>query len=212
MFKRSVIQVLMVFLIAISTALAGNQDDGITAIKTAKGIVLVCNQPGTYFTLDINGTSIKPLDNTEHLFFDVDGTILQMHTASITEFKVGGADKTTDAMSILIAHRDWEVEYFEGAFGKKLKVHSSSLKLENGIEALKWEYEMPEGVNADAKTQMFLTIVLGKYVVVLNGVVRIGNKEDEVERLLKASIESLQVMSKPISVKEMQERIRKSSN
>src|SRR5580765_458745 len=57
---------------------APQQEDGWATIKTDEGILFVWNVRGLYFSLAVKGKEIKPLDDPEHIFFSVDGRVLQI--------------------------------------------------------------------------------------------------------------------------------------
>src|SRR5882762_4999067 len=62
------------------------QEDGWTTIKTNDGELFVWNVRGLYFTLAIKGKEVKPLEDPDHVFFSVDGQVLQIQTAALNNF------------------------------------------------------------------------------------------------------------------------------
>src|SRR5882724_6688853 len=56
-------------------------DQAINTIKTGDGYLLVWNRPDLHFTLLIKGKDIKPLNDPEHVFFNVDGMVFQVQLA-----------------------------------------------------------------------------------------------------------------------------------
>lgn len=209
--KRSIIAALIVLIVVVDAG-ANRQDGGITAIKTVNGFLLVWNQPGNHFTVEVKGKAVKPLNSTEHVFFDVDGIVFQIQSVAVSEFLKSGKKPGQDLQSVLIAHKDWEAQYAESTFRKKLSVESSPQKLGDKGEALFWKYDMPEGFNQESRKQLFLTSTGGDYVVVLNGVVTDKVKEETVRQFLLDTILTLKVSSKPINVQELQEAIRRGSS
>jgi len=189
------------------------QEDGVAAIKTANGFLLVWNHPGNYFTLEIKGKEIRPLNSTEHVFLEVDGIIVQVQSVAISEFLKPDKNAGKEAQPILVAHRDWETKYIESTLlGKKISVQSSPQKLSNGREALFWKYDMPAGLNSEARKQLHLTSVLGDYVLTLNGVVTDKVKEEVVKQYLLDTVLTLKLSSKPINLQELQESIRRGAS
>src|SRR6266550_2508103 len=53
------------------------QEDGWASIQTNDGMLFVWNVRGLYFSLAVKGKEIKPLDDPDHIFFAVDGRVLQ---------------------------------------------------------------------------------------------------------------------------------------
>jgi hypothetical protein len=178
------------------------------AIKTADGYLLAWNRPDIHFTILIKGKDVKPLNDTENVFFQVDGMVFQIQLASISEFAPDAKEKKLDDKTILAAHRDWESKYAEETFGSKLKVESTSTKLSNGAEALLWQYDMPETMKVEAKKQVYLTLVSGDYVIVLNSVVTPKVSEEQARKLLQDIVATLKTSADPIDVKKLAISIR----
>jgi hypothetical protein len=192
---------------------ATQQENGINAIKTADGFVLVWNQPDIHFTLGVKGKDVRPLNSTEHVFFNVDGVVFQVQSVAISEFVKDAQKKKLNDMSILLAHRDWEWQFIESTLlGKKLNVQTVPQKLSNAGEGLLWKFEMPampKVANSSAKEQIYLTVVSGDHVILLNSVVEGAISESAAQKFLLDTISTLKVSSKPINLQDLQESIRK---
>ena len=192
---------------------ATQQENGVNAIKTADGFLLVWNQPDIHFTLGIKGKEVRPLNSTEHVFFNLDGVVFQAQCVAISEFINDAQKQKLNDMSILLAHKDWESQFIESTLlGKKLNVQTVPQKLSNGGEALLWKFEMPTMpavANSSVKEQIYLTVVTGDHVILLNTVVDEAISESTAQKFLLDTISTLKVSSKPINVQELQESIRK---
>lgn len=196
--------------IVYSTAnLSIQQEDGWVAIKTDEGVLFVWNVRGLYFTLSLNGKEIKPLNDPEHIFFSVDGMIFQIQLALIHDFAPDAKEKKLDDKSILAAHRDWESKFIEGLLGNKLKLQSFNAKLSTGGEASLWQFDMPEGMNAEAKKQIYLTVVSKDYVLLLNSVATATISEENARKFLLDTMSTVKISSTAIDVKKLSESIRK---
>ena len=68
---------------------------------------------------------------------------------------------------------------------------------------------MPDGMNSDAKTQMYLTLVTKDHVLLLNGIVSPTMEDNAVQKFLIETAATLKVSSTPIDMRELQESIRK---
>lgn len=187
------------------------QGDSWVAIKTGDGVLFVWNRPDIHFTIAVKGAEIKPLDDPEHIFFSVDGKVLQIQLALISQFARDAKEKKLDDKSLLAAHRDWESKYIEGQLGSKLQVQSSSAKLSSGADALLWQFEMPEGLNTDARKQIYLTVISKDYVLLLNSVATATIPDQMARKFLLDTIATLKISSTPIDVKELSESIRAGS-
>jgi len=185
------------------------QQDGWAALKLDEGILFVWNRPDIHFTLTVKGKEIKPLNDPDHIFFNVDDMVFQIRLASIAEFAPDAKEKKLDDKSILAAHRDWETTFLEGLLHSKLKVQVFSAKLSSGSDAALWQFDMPEGMNADAKKQVYLTVVSKPYVLLLNGVATAAVSDDVTRKYLLDTMATLKISSVPIDVKKLAESVRK---
>lgn len=187
---------------------APTQIDGWAAIKTDAGLLLVWNGRGLNFTLAIKGTEVKSLNESENPIFDVDGKVLQIQVVEIESFAPGAREKKLDDRAILAAHRDWEAKYLESLFKSKLTVQAFNLKLSNGSDASIWQFDMPESMNADAKKQVYLTIVSKDQVLLLNSVATAATSDSEARKFLTDTIATLKLSPTPIDEKKLAESIR----
>ncbi|HEV7858559.1 MAG TPA: hypothetical protein VGO91_08005 [Pyrinomonadaceae bacterium] len=199
----------LMILLALSNVSAMQQDAGWVVIKTETGVLLVWNQPQDYFTLAVKGKEIRPVDSQEHLFLSVDGTIFQVQSVAISDFLKDVAKQKQDEQSILNAHKNWEAQYIESLLGKKLHVEAAPQKLKDEKEALLWSVEQPEGFNHDAKKQLYLTMVNGDHVLLLNGVVMQNGDESAVRKFLFETLSTLKVSATKINVREVQDALRR---
>lgn len=210
MAARRPVSILLLVLLSAANVRAARQEYGITALKTEGGFMLVWNQPDDFFTLEAKGTNIRPLNSSEHVFFEVDGIVFQVQSVAVSVFyRAGGAGQ--GAQAVLQAHRDWESKHLEGLLGKKLNVQSSPVKLKGGGDALLWKYETPEGFNKEAKQQMYLSVANGVNVLLLNGVVTEKVKEATVEQFLIATAGTLKRGEKPFDLRMLQEATERAS-
>ncbi len=177
------------------------QEDGWTTIKTNDGILFVWNVGDLHFSLAIKGKDINPAADPEHIFFAVDGRVLQIQAASIQEFAPDAKQKKLDDRAILAAHRDWESKFIEELLHSKLRVQTFNVKLSNGGAASLWQFDMPEGMNADARKQLYLTVVRGNSVVLINSEVTATYSEDDGRKFLLETMATLQSSPTPIDVK-----------
>jgi hypothetical protein len=194
-----------------SASVSQKQENDWAQIKTGDGALFVWNRSDIHFTLSIRGKEIKPLNDPEHIFFNVDGMVFQIQVASIAEFAPDAKEKNLDDKALLAAHRDWETKFLEGLLGKKLKVQVFSGKLSTGTEASLWQFDMPEGMNDDAKKQVYLTVVSKPYVLLLNSVATAAISDEVARKFLMDTMSTLKISPTPIDVKKLAESISKSA-
>ena len=184
------------------------QEDGWSAIKTDEGILFVWNQPGLSFSILLKGKEIKPLNDPQHIFFSVDGRILQIQLAGIINFAPNAKEKKLDDKAILAIHRDWEVKYVEGLLHSKVTVQTFNTKLSNGADALMWQFDMPKEMNAEAQKQLYLTLVAKDYVLLLNSESTAALPDADGRKFLLDTIATLKISATLIEVKKLSESIR----
>lgn len=198
----------ILLLISTSSVFARRQADGngLAAIKTKDGFLVVWNQPGIHFTLRVKGKDVRPMSRTGtgSVAFNVDSVVFQIQTVATGEFLKNARKQKLSDQSILIAHRDWETHALEQTAGTKLNVTSAEQQLSNGTHALIWKYGKPKTKGSE---QMYLTLVSGNNVVILNGVISERNTENAVRQLLLDTISTLKVSQRPIDVLKLRESI-----
>jgi len=185
------------------------QEDGWSAITSPDGALFVWNVRGLYFTLTLKGKNVKPLEDPEHIFFNVDGRILQIQVAALKEFAPDARQKKLDDRMILAAHRDWESKYIGELINSPLKVQTFNAKLSDGSEAMMWQFDMPEGLNTEAKKQLYVTVVKNDYVLMLNSEATATSADAEGRKFLLETLATYKSSPTPIDVKALAESIRK---
>jgi hypothetical protein len=184
------------------------QENGWIAIKTDDGILFVWNEPGLSFSISVKGKEIKPLNDPEHIFFNVDGRVLQIQLAGIVNFAPDAKQKKLDDKAILAIHRDWEAKYVEELLHSKLTVQTFNTKLSNGADALMWQFDMPKELNAEAQKQLYLTQVAKDYVLLLNSEASAAIPDADGRKFLLDTMATLKISSTPIDVKKLSESIK----
>lgn len=206
--KRSVYIVLCLLLFsAITSSAQATEQSGF--VKTADGVLVVWNEPGNCYTLEIKGKTIKPVQD-HALWFTVDGKFFQIVTASKSEFLKDPNEKSLDDKAILSSHQVWESDYIAETLNSKLKVGSELIKLSNGTTAMKWSFDMPHV--ADKQTairQLYLSVVKGDRVLALNTVVEANDDETTLQKLLIDTMTTLKPSDKPLSLEKASEQILK---
>jgi hypothetical protein len=187
------------------------QREGWTALKSAAGVMFVWNRHDLGFTIELAGNRIQPLNDPDHIFFDVDGLVFQIQSLPISDFAPEAKKQKLNNQSILAAHRDWESQFIsQQLLRTKVIVKSSDQNLVSGREVMFWSFDLPENLRTnDAKTQVYLTTVAGDYVILLNSVVGEAGSVAVVNKFLLDTIATLKVSASPIDVKQLQESLRK---
>ncbi|MHC1742593.1 MAG: hypothetical protein AB9873_06120 [Syntrophobacteraceae bacterium] len=200
-------RLLTVFLLiaASPVAFASRQADRIVALKTDAGVLLVWNQPGQHFTVELRGESIQPFPGSEHVFFSVDGVIVQIGAVGVKEFGPGTLGRNGSA--ILAAHRDWEAKSIRERLGAPIDIQSTEVELGALGKGLLWSYDMPRGFDDEAKQQVYLTVLSKQFLVFFNGVVTATASEERVRQVLVATASTLQVKRARIDVDKLQKRL-----
>src|SRR5688572_12149743 len=177
-------------------------------IKTAKGILVVWNEPGNYFTIEIKGEKISP--GQQPMLFQVDGKFFQIQTTAKKLFLKNPNDATLDDKAILAAHRDWEGAYISGVLKSELKIDSEWFKLPSGQDVLGWSYKMPKVMQTQtAKKQLYIAVVKRDHVLLLNSALEDEGDAREAKDLLLKTLLTLKPSDKPLSLRAASEQIKK---
>lgn len=192
-----------VLLVALSSFAQTGEKSGM--IKTARGVLAVWNEPGNYYTIEIKGDKIVPAK--QPLLFQVDGKFFQIQVVDKKAFLK--EEKPVDDRSILAAHRDWEGDYISGVIGRKLDIASEWVKLANNNDALFWSYKMPRRADPQAAhRQLYLSVVKGNLVFLLNGATTGDQDEKELKQLLLDTMNTLKPSDKPLSLEKAAEMVK----
>ena len=196
--------------VPVSAASMGRQtpDAAVLVLKSQQGFVLLYNQGKLHFTMEFVGREWVPVDS-EQMFFKVDGRVLQLQVAKLTDFLPGSEKTKFKDTEILEKHRAWEQEFLGGLLKAKLNVTSGKVTTKGDREGLLWHFPIPDGMNQQVNQQVFLTSVVGEQVLVLNAGVEKNDTVTSVSRYLTDCLSSLRVSDKSIDTKTVQEEIRK---
>ena len=182
-------------------------EDGWALIKTDDGMLFVWNIQKLHLTVDIKGKDIKRVNDPDHIFLDVDGKILQLQAAEIRQFAPDAKDKKLDDKAVLAAHREWESKYLEGLLKSKLSLRSFSVNMSALGPASLWAFDMPSGMSTEVKTQVYVTVARGDYVVMLNSEATNTTSEVEIRKFLLDTMATLKISAEPIDVQKLAQSI-----
>lgn len=196
-------------LVSTVAAVASQQADQVVALKSEAGVLLVWNEPGNHFTVELRGDEIEPLPESGHVFFRVEGVVVQVGAIGVDEFAHGAGGRPIP--EILAAHRDWEARYIGGRLGAQIVIQSSEVDLGPIGKGLLWGYDMPPGLDAEAKKQIYLTVLNKRHVLYFNGVVTAAAAEGRVTKLLMTVASSLRVSRDRVDVKKPRKKLRVSN-
>jgi hypothetical protein len=157
------------------------------------------------------GTKVERVPN-RNLAFLFDGKFLQIVTALKKDFLTESQkQQQMDESSTLAAHQDWETKYLETVVGEKIKVDSEKIRLSNNKDALLWSFRVPDKDQGKVKRQVFLTVVKGESILVLNGAETPTVDLDTARRFLLESVATLKISDKPLTQDEAKKLASKSN-
>jgi len=205
--QKIMLWIFVILAAALPLAAQAREESGL--IRTANGYLVVWNEPGNYYTIEIRGRDIKPIPDHQ-LWFTIDGKFFQIVTPSTSEFVKAAAGAKIDDRQVLTAHRDWESDYISQTLRAKFKVDSTWQKLANGTDALAWSFDMPKVAEKQtAKRQLYLAVVKGDHVLALNTVVETDGEENALWQLLTDTMNRLKPSDKPLSLEKASEMVKK---
>ncbi|HSS22212.1 MAG TPA: hypothetical protein VLL54_19230 [Pyrinomonadaceae bacterium] len=184
------------------------QEEGWAALKTDDGILFIWNVKDVHFSLAIKGKEIKPLGDPDHIFFSVDGVVVQVQMAAISEFAKDAKERKLDDKAILAAHRDWESKFLEDLLKAKLTVRNFNVRLTNGADASLWQFDMPAATNSETSKQVYLTTVNHDYVLLLNLAVTNAISEADSRKFLLDTIATMKSSPETIDIQKVADSLR----
>jgi|GEM_PF-2149919 len=142
------------------------------AYKSKDGFTFLSKTEGQYFTIDIHGVNITPIDpkSSPHPYFNVDGRFLQVLVVRMDEFK-GEASKGAEAN--LKTYFNYEKNYWKEKWGEN---ESGVQKLASGRAAMVWsfapskelrEMAIKQGNKTPASSNEMVSLVSHNYVLTL---------------------------------------------
>jgi hypothetical protein len=169
-------------------------------VKTEKGMRVISNEPGNYFSVELRGKHVSSLPGAP-LRFQVDGKYLEIITHEKAPFvKAANKSGLTD-LEILEWHRQWYSDQIEKTFGAKLQVESAPLKLFGDKDVLAWSFPMPpEAGYKTLKRQVYRSFVKGDHILLLNSAWTTDIAElKEINQLLWDTLRTLKFSDKPVA-------------
>jgi len=185
-------------IIATLSTVSRAQNENIRGIlRTPTGLLVVWNEPGNNFTLDVKGSNFENIPNQDVAFL-LDGKFLQVVSASTKDVLADSKrQQKLDDNEILIAHQTWETKYLKDDAGATPKISSEFIKLSNGKTALLWSYRMSE--KPGAERPVFLTVVKDDHVLELNGKITPTVSQTAARNFLLETIQTLKTSPNPLS-------------
>jgi hypothetical protein len=127
-----------------AAAKAADTPDGVAAIKSLCGLLLVANDGDAHFAVDLAGTSVRVEEKAQDVFY-VDDLQVQVVRTSAKQIGAAAADK--GGLDLLRAHEAWESEYLGQQLGAKLEPQEVNLEAGKGASfpgpGLMWWVELP---------------------------------------------------------------------
>jgi hypothetical protein len=92
-------------------------------------------------------------------------------------------NKKTD-LEIMVSHVMSEVEYQSKIFKAQLKLQMQKVTISENMEGLLWHYEIPEHISQEVKSQIFISVIIGDYIVGVSSTQFINQNFDHVKNFL----------------------------
>ena len=192
----------LVIIASLATASRAQNENIRGILRTSTGVLVVWNEPGNNFTLDVKGSNFENIP-TKDVAFLLDGKFLQVVTASTIDILADSKrQQKLDDNEILIAHQTWETKYVKDDAGATPKISSEFLKLSNGKTALLWSYRMSE--KPGAERPVFLTVVKDDHVLELNGKITPTVTQTMARSFLLETIQTLKTTPNPLTQEDAQ--------
>jgi len=205
--KNLILASACILILALSSLAQSGEKSGM--IKTSHGVLVVWNEPGNCYTVEIKGNRVSPVKDSQNLYFEVDGRFLQINTPPLTDFEKGVPFHPVPAESILRDHREWELDYISKMLGKQLFPSTEWIKLDSGGTGLYWTYNVPNVTDANrARKQLYITTLMRDHIFLVNSAQVGDDDEKTVRQFLLDTINTLKPSDKPLSLEKATQMVK----
>ncbi len=179
-------------------------------IYLGKGYLQVVNEKESFFSIEINGSSVSPRWTNGVSSYSVDGKLLQVFNYPLSNFIEDG--NTMESESALLENfRKNEYEIHKEKYGVELEVLSSLSKKADGKEYLYWSFPVPSTFKQreGAKKMMeehYLSVICNKQVLNLRSLLMEGESKTEVQQMLSKIVETLVVEEERIDLNSIMDK------
>jgi len=87
-------------------------------------------------------------------------------------------------LEIILKHVMSEVEHQSKMFKAQLKLQMQKVVISENLEGLLWHYEIPKHISQEVKSQVFISIIIGDYIVGVSATQFINQNFDHVKNFL----------------------------
>jgi len=174
------------------------------SIYLGKGYLQVINERESFFTIEVKGANVSPRWTNGVSSYSVDGNLLQVFNYPISNFvEAGNSVEKESAMLELFQKNEYEIH--KEKYGAELEVLSKLDKNAKGKEYLYWSFPVPSNFKQreGAKKIMeehYLSVICNKQVVNLRSVSMEGESKEEIQQMLKKTVETLVVEDERIDL------------
>ncbi|MFL6467539.1 MAG: hypothetical protein ACJ72Z_06245 [Pyrinomonadaceae bacterium] len=166
-------------------------------IKNERGLHIISNEPGNYFSIRIEGTAAARLHTPKKYWYTVDGIRFEFYSEENAKFVMTDVPQLDDVV-VLRLYRSELIRRFANL---KPKIRSSWLKLANGKDALLLSYEgRPASPVPVTDRQLFIVITGPMHVFGLFAPVLTGQTEAQVRRVLIRTLGTFAFRDEPIDI------------
>ena len=199
--KKFCLFVILALALAVSVS-AQSSDQG-TVLKTEKGFLIVSNEPGNYYTVELKGKTVTQ-DPDCPVCLMVDSKPFEVVAVSKRHFLKDPAQELDD-MGLLIAYRNWETESLSNLYDSRLDPLTVWLKLADGSRAVVWSYDKPPRFDGDKDivTRVALATVKGNHLLLMDISVDKNTDAKEPQQFLLDVMNSVRTSEKPISIEQV---------
>lgn len=157
----------------------------------AKSTFWIIEDGNSFLTIELVG-KVKKTDHSN--LVAVGNNVLQYLIVEKPEL-VDSKSKN-NKLQILIKHATNELQYISEQLGAQLDGKLQKTALVNGEEVLLWSYAMPDGMNKDVTTQVFVSKVINNKLFSLSSPQFKGKELEKVQDFLFDTMVSVQAIKK----------------
>ena len=199
----------ILFISIVSLMISQIEDGEFSALKSPEGVMIVYNNPGAAFSIDIKCRSMKEIEK-EQMIFIFDGKVLQFTPVPIFVFYPDAPANPPDSL-VLLKHRINEMDYIRQLINKDVTPQSDNFLTKSGKLCYFWEFDIPGLADDTLSTrvikQMYLTTRINNRVLMISSAVMRMNNRDELRKFIKGIAETIKISSKSFDLNKIKDSL-----
>jgi len=185
--------------------------EGIGAVHSHCGLLLVVNSGTAHFTIELEGSDIKTIPSDKMDYLLIDGILIETYV--VDKRQIGSDVLTLSGEDLLVRHMRWESEHLAKQNGWPYKPPGRiKIKLSSSRPAIGWILDASGKLTILGEKigkMVFVTAEVGDKIFVMTSPVLVGGGHMAVFEKMAQDLDAIKISSVPLDIKEVADRIKK---